>query len=429
MRLSGERARDIASCVFSRRLETSHLLLYGSLTVGGRCIDRGLAVWMQQPRSFTGEDVVEFHTHGSSTVAQLVVEACISSGARLARPGEFTLRAFLNGKLDLAQAEAVGQLIASRHERSAQLAAQSLAGHFSQQIDGLRLSLLDWLTLLEAEIDFGDEIESLPAHQGLERCRAALSQIDRLLEGARSGRTCAEGLRTVMLGPPNAGKSTLLNLLLGTDRALVTPIAGTTRDTLEELTVVEGVLLRLVDTAGIRSAPADLVEQLGIERSRAQVEAAQLLIVVLDASQDLSQQPEVGELFELCRGRPTLILLNKIDLGQKLYPQQLPPSTAHFLSVSLQQSGDEVFIQLARMAQQLVGEGEQVFNLTQRQWESLVRCRESLQQVSETLLLGHSAEFVALDLRGAIQILGEIQGIDVTEEVLDRIFSSFCLGK
>jgi tRNA modification GTPase len=340
------------------------------------------------------------------------------------------MRAFLNGKLDLAQAEAVGQLIASRHERAAQLAASNLAGVFSRQVEELREKLLQWLTVLEAEIDFGDEIESIPPHQGLERCQAHLDYLDRLIAGARGGQVCAEGLRTVLLGPPNAGKSTLLNLLLGTERALVTPVPGTTRDTIEEMAVIGGVVLKLVDTAGIRSQPQDLVEQLGIDRSRQQGAAADLILLVVDGSQPLAN---LDELVELAGKAPCLVFLNKRDLGKVVavedLQERLPQAEIQEISFRSPEGAETALQAISRSARGATAECDQVFSLTRRQLEALTRCRNSLNLVRSTLEAGHSAEFVCLDLRNAIGALGEIQGIDISEEVLDRIFSSFCLGK
>jgi tRNA modification GTPase len=432
VRLSGRLAFHVQSKLFRMRSKAeSHRLQFGELVGSdGTLIDRCLSVWMQGPGSYTGEDVVEFHTHGGSTLAALTVQACLESGARLARPGEFTMRAFLNGKIDLAQAEAVQQLIASRHQKAAQLAAQNLVGAFSHQVETLRDQLLQWLTLLEAEIDFGDEVDSYPAEAGLLRCQTHLDTLDRLLEGAQGGQVCAEGLRTVLLGPPNAGKSTLLNLILGRERALVTPIPGTTRDTLEEMTVLGGIVLHVVDTAGIRSEPGDLVEKLGIDRSRRQGAAADLILLVLDGSQPL---PDMDEFLALAENVGTVVFLNKSDLGTLVSAeelcQRLPLATFCQLSLIRPEGAQVALDEIMTAARRVTGQHDQVFSLTRRQLEALTRCRESLNLVRSTLEAGYSAEFVCLDLRKAIGALGEIQGIDITDEVLDRIFSTFCLGK
>lgn len=448
IRLSGPQSVEIASKIFvrpkGRQLDESHRLVLGRLVnLSGDLIDQCLGVWMQQPHSYTGEDVVELHTHGGSILAQSALQACLEAGARLAKPGEFTMRAFMHGKIDLAQAESVQQLISSRHQKAAQLAANNLEGAFSRQVGTVRTELLNWLSLLEAEIDFGDEIDSIPADVGLERCRKNLAQVERLLEGAQGGRAFAEGVKTVLMGPPNAGKSTLLNLVLGNQRALVTPIAGTTRDTIEETVVLHGSVLQLVDTAGLRDNPSDLVEELGIERTRQQAEQASLIVLVLDANDPLPElldpSCEAGiltEFLSLCSSRQALIVSNKHDLLQSTpfkANQELASRVGEvpILEVSLLNPEDQLRVlqAISAAAKQVSGDFQGVFSLTRRQTEALSRCRQCLFEVEQTLSNGLSAEFVALDLRQAIFLLGEIQGINVTEEVLDRIFSTFCLGK
>lgn len=404
----------------------SHKLYYGPIVqADGQVLDQGLVTWMKAPHSYTGEEVAELHLHGGQALAQLVVQTCLIHGARLAEPGEFTLRAFLNGKLDLTQAEAVQQLIQSRSQIAAQLASRNLTGYFSSQVEGVRQDLLHWLSLLEAEIDFGDEVPGLPLDQSLQRWGRAYEAVDRLLQQGQSGKILADGLRTVIVGAPNAGKSTLMNALLGRPRALVTEIAGTTRDTLEEPLVVAGVSLLLVDTAGVRRDSQDLVEQMGIQRSRQEAEQADLLIWVVDGH---ATEPPDPDFYQMVFERPHLLLLNKKDLG-------LAPWTADDqgrligLPISLAQGADELWPALEQLVRELVGEQSDVMRLTHRQWETLLRARDSLQSLGETLEAGLSAEFLALDLRAAVQALGQIQGLDVGEEILDRIFSTFCLGK
>lgn len=423
VRLSGPQASEIVSRLFGRSCAfQSHRLYYGPiLQADGRPLDQGLAVRMREPHSYTGEEVAELHLHGGQALAQLAVQACLRLGARLARPGEFTLRAFLNGKLDLTQAEAVQQLIQSQSSLAAELASRNLQGHFSQQVANLREDLLQWLALLEAELDFGDEVPSLPPEESRARLERARTCVSRLLEQGQAGKALSDGLRTAIVGAPNAGKSTLLNLLLGRERALVTPIAGTTRDTLEETLVVGGVALTLIDTAGVREHTDDVVEQLGIERSRREAAEADLVLWVVDAHQP---QPPAEQ--ALLQGKTHLTLLNKADLGVAPWAEQFPG-----LRVSLlQRDGLESFErELAALVQQLRDRQGGVVRLTGRQWETLQRAAEALSRLSESLSAQMSAEFLALDLREAVSALGQIQGIDVTEEVLDRIFSSFCLGK
>ena len=404
----------------------SHKLYYGPiLQPDGMVLDQGLACWMKAPRSYTGEEVAEIHLHGGQALAQLVVQTCLVHGARLAEPGEFTLRAFLNGKLDLTQAEAVQQLIQSRSQIAAQLASRNLTGYFSSQVSQVRQELLHWLSMLEAEIDFGDEVPGLPLEQSLQRWGRAYDSVDRLLQQGQSGKILADGLRTVILGAPNAGKSTLMNQLLGRPRALVTEIAGTTRDTLEEPLVVAGISLLLVDTAGVRQQTNDQIEQMGIERSRQEAEQADLILWVVDGHQS---EPPDPDFYQMVFDRPHLLLLNKQDLGLAEWTR-MPQGGRIGIPVSLLQNTAPLLPHLEQLVRELVGEQSDVMRLTHRQWETLLRARDSLQRLGETLEAGMSAEFLALDLRGAVQALGQIQGLEVSEEILDRIFSTFCLGK
>lgn len=424
VRLSGSDAPRILGRLCERSQWESHRLYLSRLRQeDGSTLDQGMAVWMKAPRSYTGEEVVELHLHGGHALAQLAVQTCLRLGARLARPGEFTLRAFLHGKLDLAQAEAVQQLIQSRSLQAAQLASRNLLGVFSQQVESLRSSLLEWLALLEAEIDFGDEVSGLGPDECQRRWQTACLQVEHWLQQGSQGKLLSDGLRLVLLGAPNAGKSTLLNLLLGRQRALVTPLAGTTRDTLEEGLVLGGVPVVLVDTAGVREAAGDLVEELGIARSREEAQQADLLVWVVDGS--LPEPPEVA-LAALLEDRPHLTLLTKRDLGLANWTEGW-----NALAVSLLDGRDEprILQALTERVRALAGDQSELFRLTPRQWESLLAAQESLLRLGPTLERGLSAEFLALDLRAAVSALGQIQGIDVSEEVLDRIFSTFCLGK
>jgi len=341
-------------------------------------VDQALGVVMRAPRSFTGEDVAELHVHGGSVVADSVVQLCLERGARLARPGEFTLRAFLNGRLDLAQAESVGQLIGARTRQSVRLAAQNLRGDFSARVESVRLSLLDWLARLEAEIDFGDEVPAF----GLSECQAlwerARAVVEELIAGGERGRLVGQGVRTVLLGPPNAGKSTLLNALLRADRALVTPIAGTTRDTLEESAVVEGLVLNLVDTAGLRADPADLVEELGIERTRRAAAEAEITVLVLDGSVPWPEL-EVGPV--------SLVVLNKADLGEAVGSRDWGAPVVR-VSLLTEAGREAARTALAGVARGTAGAGTEVFSLTSRQLEALIRCRTSLDLLGSTLQAG-----------------------------------------
>jgi tRNA modification GTPase len=436
VRLSGPRAQEIVEALFRPRGQApaweSHRLYYGELGRPGEpAVDEVLAVVMRAPRSYTRETVAEIHCHGGLLVAGEILEMCLEQGARLASPGEFTLRAFLNGRLDLAQSEAVLALVRARTRAGLRLAAAGLAGRFSRQVAELREALLDWMAELEAAIDFAEEVPDPPAQENRRRVEQHLARVEELLAGAEEGRLVSEGLYTVLAGPPNAGKSTLLNALLGEERALVTPEPGTTRDWLEESLVVEGLVLRLVDTAGLRPH-GDVVEQMGMARARAAAGRAEVAVVVLDVSADWPEAAQ--ELAELCRAVPAVVVLNKKDLGVRLGVDEVaarfPGAEVVLVSLLEPEGVARVRQALVRRARQVAGaRAGECYTLTRRQREALYRCRESLQAVRDSVTAGLPAEFLSGDLRLAVQALGEITGQDVTEDLLDRIFSSFCLGK
>lgn len=433
VRLSGPSSREIAGKLFrspSAKVFSqwpSHLLRYGRLLDPARdeTVDKGMVVFMEGPRTYTGEDVVEFHLHGSQVVSDLAVRLCTENGARLAFPGEFTQRAFLNGKLDLAQAESVLDLIESRTKAQARLAAQHLDGRFSNRVGEVRQRILGWLSLMEAEIDFGDDIDNLPDTEHRQNLTSISEEVEALLADAHQGRVTIKGLQTVLVGAPNAGKSSFLNACLQENRALVTPIAGTTRDRIEVECQLHGVLFNLIDTAGLRSETDDEVEKLGMEKTNEAVEKADFVVFLVDSHE--SEIPEI-------QVKPDLVLLNKSDLERKLerrlveerYPLA-QVATCELLTEEGREQAVGAMVEAAKA--RLVKLSGECFSLNQRHRESLVRCRECLVAVQETLDQGLSVEFLAIDLRRAAEYLGQILGLDISEEILDRIFGQFCLGK
>ena len=445
IRLSGPEALAIANRSFVPLGKSSvkpsaaqtHTIHYGRIERQGRVIDEVLVAVMRAPRTFTREDVVEISCHGGLLPAKLVLDALLENGARLAEPGEFTKRAFLNGRIDLAQAEAVADLIHSRTELALAAASEQLAGKLSQRINQLRDDLMKTLAHVEAHIDFPDEDIS-PDTKGrlLKRLEQGAAFMDELLRTANEGQILRRGIRTAIIGRPNAGKSSLLNQLLGHDRAIVSPIPGTTRDTIEETANIRGLPVVFIDTAGLREA-GDEIEAEGIRRSRESLAKAELILHVLDASEPFtdSDQKYLAE-FE---GKKRILVLNKADLPRRLEitgASQAPLPTnievGRVCEVScLTGAGLE---SLKDAIKQCVWSGEIKAEMLQvminsRHQEALQRARETALRAAEALRGDVTLELVAMDLRIAVNAVGEIVGKTSTEDLLDSIFSQFCIGK
>jgi len=406
----------------------SHHLYHGHIhAADGEVVDEVLAVHMRAPRSYTGEDVVEVHGHGGILVQRRLLDLFLDAGVRLARPGEFTLRAFLNGRIDLAQAEGVVDVIRSRSEAASRLAMRQLDGVLSRRIHELRDRVLESLAFIEAHIDFPDEeIEPPQLSQVVESLTVVRQDIAGMLARFDHGRVLREGLHVLILGRPNVGKSSLLNALLGEARAIVTEIPGTTRDTIEESLVLGGVPLRLIDTAGVRDA-ADPVEAEGVRRSREYCVTADLVLLVIDGS--CEPQPEDLLALEACADRPLLLVVNKSDRLQ--YALSLPFSTLPMVAVSAK-TGEGLDLLSQEISRRFIGSGEAQESIQvsdRRHREALLRCQSSLDGFMAAVVTTPSPEFLALDLREALQALGEITGETTPDAVLDQIFSKFCVGK
>jgi tRNA modification GTPase len=453
VRVSGPEAFSVGMALFRPATSSgandeppsSHLLTYGHVfdPDSGEVVDEVLAAFMRAPRTYTREDVVEINAHGGPLVLRRILELVLAAGARSARPGEMTLRAFLNGRLDLAQAEAVMALINAETDSGRRLALLQFQGALSERVRAARDDAMAALVRIEASIDFPEE-EVPPADPAeLDALmQRALEEVDRLLAGADRGRVLREGLRVALVGRPNVGKSSLLNALLGTERAIVTPVAGTTRDTIEERATLGGVGLHLVDTAGL-SPTEDPVERIGVERSRAAARAADLLLLVVDASQplgdlDLRAAAELHALREEeCAAevseRPVVLVLNKSDLpamvsvaeASLLWPgapmahtSALAPDGTHDL--------EERIVALA-----LGGSVQPSDALVSaaRHRDALRRAREHVVAARATLADGLPLDFVSIDLRSALEALGTITGETATADLLDAIFAEFCIGK
>lgn len=406
----------------------THTIHYGHVCLGGRRVDEVLVGVMRAPRTFTREDVVEITCHGGMLAAKLVLDAVLAGGARLAGPGEFTRRAFLNGRIDLAQAEAVADLIAARTDLALRAAGEQLAGKLSRRIEQLRDQLLDTLAHVEAHIDFPDEDIAPDTREELVlRLEGAVAFVAQLLRTAPEGRVLRSGVRAAIVGRPNAGKSSLLNHLLGRERAIVSPIPGTTRDTIEETANVRGLPVIFIDTAGLREGGDDL-EREGIRRSRESLEQAELILHVMDASEPLAPADEA--LLREFAGRARLIVRNKTDLGFSL--QLTPPPGVGVVDVSCATgAGLEALKDAIRS---LIWSGEIRAEMLEvminsRHENALQRARTAADRAAATLRAGATLELTALELRIAVGAVGEIVGHTATEDLLDRIFSRFCIGK
>lgn len=392
-------------------------------------IDEGLVVYMKGPRSFTGEDVVEIHSHGGGLILSSLCRACVVAGARLAEPGEFTKRAFLNGRLDLSQAEAVLDTIRAKSLAGLTVAQRQLRGELAKEVGAARQALVSLLSRLEAGIDFIEEDIAFMAPEELERVIAEVGvMIQRLQATAREGRLLRDGARVVIVGRPNVGKSSLLNRLLGEDRAIVTEFPGTTRDSIEESLDLGGLRAHVVDTAGIRDT-VDAIELEGIRRSRAAQSEADLQLVVVDGSSPLSSDDR--SLIESTRSSKHIVVINKADLGLQVSPAVVGYD-ANCVTISARTGGGiEDLKEAIRL--QLVGPGGEtkdgVMVTNVRHQTALMRAGDSLRQASKSIAEGFACELVALDVRAAADALGEITGEITTEEVLDQIFSEFCIGK
>jgi tRNA modification GTPase len=434
VRVSGSAALKIAETLFrapGRQIWESHRILYGHIRrpKTQELVDEALLLIMKAPRSFTREDVVEFHCHGGIMAVQQVLQLCLEHGARLAGPGEFSLRAFLNGRLDLTQAESISDLVGAKSPAAAQSALASLQGKLAQPIRKLRATCLDVLAEIEARIDFEEDLPPLDEAKTCLEINHILAELSTILATADRGELLRSGLKVAIVGRPNVGKSSLLNAWSRSDRAIVTDLPGTTRDVVESQLVVGGIPVQVLDTAGIRETE-DKVEKIGVERSRAAAKQADLVLLTIDAESGWTE--EDSEIYEQVKHRQLIIIINKIDLVKTI--PELPFSSEIHSIVAAAAALDRGIADLETAILDAVSGGNlQAANsdlaINQRQAAALTRAKISLEQCTDTISNKLPLDFWTIDLRGAIQALGEVTGEEVTESVLDRIFSRFCIGK
>lgn len=439
VRLSGPEALSAALALFKpapRGEVLDRYLYYGRITDGHNDIDIGFLVCMRGPRSYTGEDVAELHCHGGPLILKKVLEALVDNGARLAGPGEFTKRAFLNGKLDLAQAEAVSDIIRAETELSLSSARGRLEGGLSKRVNAIKELLVSLLVHMEAELDFAeDEVDGLPEDEILKALEEAAASIKSLAATYEEGKALRDGVGVLILGRPNVGKSSLLNILLKEERAIVTPHPGTTRDVIEEVVNIRGIPVRLMDTAGLCDA-ADHVEAIGVRLARERIARAALILFVVDSTADSYE--EDLRLLECAGGKKVLIVANKTDLANEKNLEAVKVSfgarkrifISALLSDGLEALKDNIYEEAVGRARGVKGEaseGELIVSL--RHKSSLLNSLEGIERTKDAVVNGAAREFIATDLRWSVDRLGEITGETTTEEILDKIFGAFCIGK
>ena len=442
VRISGSEALEIADRVYKGK-ETiaevpTHTIHYGHVMDGDETVDEVLVMVMRGPRTFTGEDTVEINCHGGTYVVSRVLETVLKAGARPAEPGEFTKRAFLNGKMDLSQAEAVIDVITSENEYALQSSISQLKGSVKNKIKEIREKIIYHTAFIETALDDPEHISVDGYGEVLkEAAEEVIDQLKELIDSSDDGRIMKEGIQTVILGKPNAGKSSLLNILAGHDRAIVTDIEGTTRDVLEEQIRLQGLTLNIIDTAGIRQTD-DIVEKMGVDKAKEYAKEADLIIYVVDASRNLDENDE--KIFDLIYDKRTVILLNKSDLdtvvteemireriSQKGVQKQIP-----VIAISAKEEQGIKELENTVEAMFLKGDlsfNEEVYITNARQKNALVNARESMKKVIFSIDAGMPEDFYSIDLMDAYESLGNITGESIGEDLVNEIFSKFCMGK
>lgn len=437
VRISGKEALSAADKIFQGKngkklsCQKGNTIHYGWILENGQPVDEVLAAVLRAPHSYTGEDTVEIDCHGGILAMNKILEAALQAGARLAEPGEFTRRAFLNGRMDLSQAEAVMDLIQAKNEYALKNSFRQLQGSVKKKIQEIREKLLYEIAYIESALDDPEHMDLTGYPEKLDQVvKEQKKRIHKLIAGSGQGKLMQEGIKTVILGRPNAGKSSLLNLLAGEERAIVTEIEGTTRDIVEEQINIRGITLRLLDTAGIRES-ANPVEKIGIERAREQAGDADLILYVVDGSMPLDENDE--KIIELIQDKKTIVLLNKNDLETAVEEQEVRNKLdAPVISISVKEKkGIE---ELEGAVQQLFFQGgislsDEIYITSVRHRQALEEAEKSLELVENSIYEGMPEDFFSIDLMGAYESLGNILGESVGEDLVNEIFSKFCTGK
>lgn len=438
IRVSGDEAVEIVDKIFKsvnsdKKLVNvkSHTINYGHIVDNDKVIDEVLVSVMNGPHSYTGEDVVEINCHGGMIVIRKILEIVLKNGARTAEPGEFTKRAFLNGRMDLSQAEAVMDVINAKNEFALSSSIEQLNGRVSEKIKSLRKKIIYNIAFIESALDDPEHISIDGYSDKLSKILEEVNgELSRLINNFDNGRIVKEGVKTVILGKPNAGKSSLLNLLLGEERAIVTDIEGTTRDTLEESINLNGVFLNLIDTAGIRDSE-DVVEQIGVNKAKELAEKSDLVIFVADASKELDENDK--EIINLIKDKQAIVLLNKSDLGTIINEKNVSEFDNKLVITFSAKTGDGLD-ELENKIRDLFYEGKVKYNdelyiTNARQKESLINAKNSIEEVIKSVENDMPEDFYSIDLMDAYTYLGQIIGESVEDDLVNEIFSKFCMGK
>lgn len=438
IRISGERSLSVTEEIFrsmSGKLIKDYktrTLVYGNIVDGDKVIDEVLVAYMKGPNSYTAEDVIEINCHGGFISVKKILELILSKDVRLAEQGEFTKRAFLNGRIDLSQAEAIIDVIKAKTDMAHEVAQNQLEGSLSNKIKDLRMKVTEVLAHLEVAIDFSEEdVEEITYQTLEEKARELKNEIKKLYDTAESGKILRDGLKTVIVGKPNVGKSSLLNSILGENRAIVTDIPGTTRDVIEEFVNIKGIPLKIVDTAGIRETE-DVVEKIGVEKSKESFNSADLVIMVLDSSRQLSD--EDLEILANLENKKTIVLLNKTDLEQKIEEDKIRQYVDNDSIIRISALKHEGIEEIHDKIESMVYKGSikntsSLVITNSRHKDALLRAYESINDAISAIEQNLPYDFIEVDFKNIWDYLGYINGDTVKEDLLDTIFSNFCIGK
>jgi len=433
IRLSGKDSISIANEVFKGKNllnQASHTIHYGFIVANNKTIDEVIVSIFKAPKSYTTEDSIEISCHGSLYIQEQIVAILIENGARIANPGEFTLRAFLNGRIDLSQAEAVADLIASNSESSKQIALNQLRGGFTNELSQLREELINYASLVELELDFAEEDVDFADKDAMKSLIIKLNnKIEPLISSFKLGNAIKNGINVAIVGKPNAGKSTLLNTLLNEDRAIVSEIAGTTRDTIEEILNIDGIDFRFIDTAGLRET-TDEIEKIGVQKALEQVDKSSVYIYLFDMN-ELSVEEVKNDLKELPSNINRLVIANKSDIASKSSQEAFKNSNLNLIFISAQKE-DSILLLKQKLVELIDTENisKQTTIITNlRHYEALTKANDDLKKVQEGLSTGVTGDFLAMDIRQAMHNLGTITGEVSTDDLLGNIFANFCIGK